>query len=104
MRTNKKILLITIVFLLMCNLTPFFTTAQVVVNIDTFMFKPGYYDDLNKAIQEPDKVLYLDLSMIKLTSLPPEIGSFKNIIESERSKKIIRLGRQRELPLCKGCN
>lgn len=37
------------------------------------------YTNLEEALKEPDNVLKLDLSMLKLTSVPKEIGKFPNL-------------------------
>lgn len=49
--------------------------------IDAFFMEPGYYDDLDMAKQNPDSVLYLDLSLQspKLKQIPEAVYDFKNL-------------------------
>jgi Leucine-rich repeat (LRR) protein len=37
------------------------------------------YTSLQEALAEPEKVVKLDISMLKLTSIPPEIGKLTNL-------------------------
>jgi len=43
------------------------------------MFSENWFSDLESAKQNPDKVLYLDLSLKKLKSFPREILTLKNL-------------------------
>jgi len=72
-----------LIVLMMC--TSYFNFAQETIEIDTFMFKPEYYEDLDEALAKPDHVLYLNLTMVKLTSLPASIGNLKNVIRLDLS-------------------
>ena len=49
--------------------------------IDAFFMEPGYYDDFDMAKQNPDSVLYLDLSLQspKLKQIPESVYTFKNV-------------------------
>jgi Leucine-rich repeat (LRR) protein len=49
--------------------------------IDAYFMEPGYYDDFDLAKQNPDSVLYLDLSLQspKLKEIPLIVFSFKNL-------------------------
>ena len=47
--------------------------------LDDIMFSENWFSDLDKAKQQPEKVRYLDLSLKKLKTFPPEIFQFKNI-------------------------
>lgn len=49
------------------------------ITLDTMIFSPHYYTDLQKALAEADNVWYLDLSMQKLRSIPEDIGKLKNL-------------------------
>lgn len=51
----------------------------------TLMAQP-VYDDLNEALQNPDKVYRLDLSRKKLKVFPMDILKFKNLQELDLSK------------------
>lgn len=62
-----------------------FSGAAQVVEMDPYLFDPAYYDDLNKALSEPDKVKYLNISMQKITALNPEIGKLKNLTRLDLS-------------------
>ncbi len=53
--------------------------AQTGVKLNEIIFSPHYYDNLEKALQEAENVWYLDLSMQKLKSLPPDIEKLKNL-------------------------
>ncbi|MFN3404581.1 MAG: leucine-rich repeat domain-containing protein [Cytophagaceae bacterium] len=37
------------------------------------------YTSLEEALKEPEKVIKLDISMLKLTAVPPEIGKLVNL-------------------------
>lgn len=37
------------------------------------------YTSMEQALKEPEKVVKLDLSMLKLTAVPPEIGKLTNL-------------------------
>lgn len=49
--------------------------------IDAYFMEPGYYDDFDLAKQNPDSVLYLDLSLQspKLKQIPEAVYEFKNL-------------------------
>ncbi len=49
------------------------------ITLDTMIFSPHYYTDLQKALAEADNVWYLDLSMQKLRTIPEDIGKLKNL-------------------------
>lgn len=63
---------------------PFFISAQL-LDTAALMAQP-IYDDLNEALQNPDKVYRLDLSRKKLKTFPMEILKFKNLQELNMSK------------------
>lgn len=47
--------------------------------LEPVIFDPHYFESLEQALKYPDSVWYLDLSLQKLKSLPPEIGKLKNL-------------------------
>ncbi len=49
------------------------------IMVDTIIYSPHYFNSLDEALANPEKVWYLDLSMQKLTSLPEDIGKLKNL-------------------------
>lgn len=49
------------------------------VKITNLMFSENWFSDLEKAKNNPDKVLYLDLSLQKHKTFPKEILTFKNV-------------------------
>lgn len=65
----------------------FFTLASVSlfaqesteVEITDVMFSDSWFSDLAKAKANPDKVVYLDLSLQKHKTFPMEILTFKNL-------------------------
>ena len=69
--------------LLLVLLTSTFAFAQdgAMEGIDAFFMEPGYYDDFDMAKQNPDSVLYLDLSLQspKLKQIPEAVYTFKNL-------------------------
>ncbi|MCH8905230.1 MAG: leucine-rich repeat domain-containing protein [Bacteroidetes bacterium] len=59
--------------------------SQQTIEIDTFIFKVGYFDELSEAFKTPMEVLYLDLSMRKFTEIPAALGDFENLIRLDLS-------------------
>lgn len=53
--------------------------AQTEVKLDSLRFTASWFNDLDEARANPDKVLYLDLSLQKIKDFPREILSFKNL-------------------------
>ncbi len=49
------------------------------VMLDTIIYSPHYFNSLEEALKNPERVWYLDLSMQKLTQLPEEIGTLTNL-------------------------
>lgn len=49
------------------------------IELDTIMFSKNWFNDLEEAKANPDKVYYLDLSLQKLRTFPKEILEFKNV-------------------------
>lgn len=56
-------------------------SAQNEIQLDNKMFSGNWFSDLDEAMEDPDKVLYLDLSLQKLKSFPQEIFTFRNLKE-----------------------
>lgn len=55
--------------------------AQTQVELDNKMFGGNWFDSMDEAKQNPDKVFYLDLSLQKLKTFPVEIFTFTNLKE-----------------------
>lgn len=49
------------------------------VEVTDLMFSENWFNDLDEAKKNPDKVLYLDLSLQKLKKFPEVILTFKNV-------------------------
>lgn len=49
--------------------------------IDAYFTEDGYFDDLSMALENPDEVIYLDLSLRspKLTAIPTDVFKFKHL-------------------------
>ena len=76
------LLLVAFCFFLPAFISPLFAQEQKgnVVELDNdIMFSDNWFSDLEKAKQNPDKVLYLDLALRKLKTFPKEILTFKNV-------------------------
>lgn len=58
-----------------------FVSAQNEVQLDNKRFSENWFSDLEEAKKNPDKVLYLDLSLQKLKQFPTVIFTFKNLKE-----------------------
>ena len=56
-------------------------SAQNEIQLDNKMFSGNWFSDLEEAKKDPDKVLYLDLSLQKLKSFPQVIFTFRNLKE-----------------------
>ena len=56
-------------------------SAQNEIQLDNKMFSGNWFNDLDEAKKDPDKVLYLDLSLQKLKSFPQVIFTFRNLKE-----------------------
>lgn len=56
-------------------------SAQNEIQLDNKMFSGNWFSDLEEAKKDPDKVLYLDLSLQKLKSFPQIIFTFRNLKE-----------------------
>lgn len=78
MKTKKLHLIYLLTLALFSNNLSAQLEGEVDVNIDSLFASANYYD-LNKALKQPEKVYYLDLSMQKLDSLPDSIHIFKNL-------------------------
>lgn len=63
--------------ILTLGLTP--TNAQTEVPIEDVMFSDKWYNDIDEALANADKVRYLDLSLQKLRQFPTEILKLKNL-------------------------
>lgn len=70
-------LLLSVLFIVSVSCTLF---AQE-VPLDNKRFSDNWFSDLNEAKKNPDKVLYLDLSLQKLKQFPEVIFTFKNLKE-----------------------
>ncbi len=57
------------------------------IELDTFMFKDGYFEEIDEAAKTPDDVLYLNLSMghPKWKKIPEQAFAFKNLIRLDLS-------------------
>ncbi len=55
--------------------------AQNQVELDNKMFGGNWFDNMEEAKQNPEKVYYLDLSLQKLKTFPVEIFTFTNLKE-----------------------
>jgi len=53
--------------------------AQVELELGEERFSDNWFDDLEKAQQNPAKVIYLDLSLQKLRAFPEEVFEFPNL-------------------------
>ena len=68
-------------FFIIC-ITSFITYnsfAQTEFELDSLRYTDSWFTDLEEAKANPDKVLYLDLSLQKIKIFPEEILSFKNL-------------------------
>lgn len=57
----------------------FYAQAQTEVVIGEEVFSGNWFSDLDEASKEPEKVIYLDLSLQKLKTFPSEILKFTNL-------------------------
>lgn len=72
--------LFTLLFILSASWTLYAQESKSTeVEITDVMFSDNWFSDLEKAKANPDKVLYLDLSLQKHKTFPPEILTFKNL-------------------------
>ncbi len=55
------------------------TQAQTEVKLDSLMFTPEWFSNLEDAAQNTGKVLFLDLGLQKLKTFPKEILTLKNV-------------------------
>ncbi|CAN5205769.1 hypothetical protein BH09BAC1_BH09BAC1_29150 [soil metagenome] len=55
--------------------------AQTQVVLDDKMFSGNWFDSMDDAKKNPEKVYYLDLSLQKLKTFPVEIFTFTNLKE-----------------------
>lgn len=55
--------------------------AQTEIKLDNKRFSENWFNDIDKAAANPDKVWYLDLSLQKLKEFPKDILAFKNLKE-----------------------
>lgn len=73
-----KNILLTMVFALF---TVGVANAQTEIVLDNKMFSGNWFTSIEEAQKNPDKVLYLDLSLQKLRTFPTVIFTFKNLKE-----------------------
>jgi Leucine-rich repeat (LRR) protein len=71
-------LMFLLVFTIACTGT---IIAQTQVELDNKMFGGNWFDTMDEAKQNPEKVYYLDLSLQKLKTFPVEIFTFTNLKE-----------------------
>ena len=64
-------------FLLVLNYNS--TFAQTEVELEDIRFSENWFEDLEEASKSPDKVFYIDLSLLKLKEFPKVILTFKNL-------------------------
>jgi Leucine-rich repeat (LRR) protein len=53
--------------------------AQTEIKLDSLMFTPEWFSNLEDATKNTDKVLFLDLGLQKLKYFPKEILTLKNV-------------------------
>ena len=56
-------------------------TAQTEISLEQKRFSKNWFNNLDKALANPDSVFFLDLSLQKLKTFPKEIFKFKNVRE-----------------------
>ncbi len=79
---NKIVLLLLPLLLPTCLFAQLLDTAALLAQ--------PVYEDLNKALQDPDKVYRLDLRGQKLKEVPPEIFKFKNLQDLDLSRNKLK--------------
>ena len=64
--------------------------TQTEVRIDSARFTEWWFNNLDEAKKNPEKVWYLDLSLKKLGSFPKEILQFKREIRQSEEFIIVK--------------
>lgn len=67
--------------LMICLFATGYAGAQTEIVLDNKMFSGNWFNSIEEAQKNPDKVLYLDLSLQKLRNFPTTIFQFKNLKE-----------------------
>ena len=75
MKIKTKFSLLLIIFLRISN----FSFAQEEFPIDTFMYSPHWYNDMDAAKKDPQNVWYLDLNLQKHKQFPFDICQMTNL-------------------------